>query len=258
MTLVARLEFFAAMVKANAFTRSALVVSFCLLYRHLNGRTGRCDPSTAALAEETGLTVRGIEKAIAELRESGWWKINQGGGRGHRNSYMPRLEMVNAGSGFRAGKAEQPFGDLPPETPNHRSRNPEPPFGGTNKNRESDFHTFDVHANRPGTAARSRPRDPSVEDSDCANSEFENFWQIYPHRGSFSDPKKPARLKFEAAVKRGVDPREILAGAERHRAHVQRYLTEPNFRPQAKTWLNEERWTQPHEPEPVRPRVGMN
>src|SRR5262249_28016282 len=156
-------------------------------------------------AEETGLTVRGTEKAIAELRESGWWKINQGGGRGHRNNYVPRLEMGNAGSGFRAGKAEQPFGDLPPETPNHGSRNPAPPFGGTNKTQESAFHILEPHKDRSGTAARPRPRDPRVEDRDCASSEFENFWHIYPHRGSFSDPKKPARLKFEAAVKRGVD-----------------------------------------------------
>ena len=99
---------------------------------------------------------------------------------------------------------------------------------------------IDLHRSA-ARAARSRSCD---QVKDGANSEFETFWQIYPHRGSFPDSKEPARLKFEAAVKRGVDPAAIVAGAERFRAHVEQHGTEPQFRPQAKTWLNEERWAQ--------------
>jgi hypothetical protein len=47
MPLMARLDFFAEMVSAKIFTRTALAVAYTLLYRHLNGRTGRCDPSMA-------------------------------------------------------------------------------------------------------------------------------------------------------------------------------------------------------------------
>jgi hypothetical protein len=244
--LVQRMEFYATMLKAN-FTRGALAVAFTLLYRHLNAETGRCNPSAPTLAAETGLTVRGIEKAIAELRGSGWWQISGGGGRGHSNNYGPHLEKVNASSGFRVGKAEQPFGVLTQETPNRRVKNPEPQFGRTSKNQN---HTIDVH--------RSVARSGELEGQDAASSDFDIFWKIYPHRGSFSDPKKPARLKFEAAIRRGVDPAAIIAGAERHRAHVEQQGTEPKFRPQAKTWLNEERWAQVQEPEVPRLRVGMN
>ena len=44
IALMVRLEFYAAMVRANIFTASALAAGFVLLYRHMNSITGRCDP----------------------------------------------------------------------------------------------------------------------------------------------------------------------------------------------------------------------
>jgi hypothetical protein len=44
--------------------------------------------------------------------------------------------------------------------------------------------------------------------------EFALFWLAYPSRGSHPNPKKPALLKFNAAVTRGVDPQKIIAGAK--------------------------------------------
>ena len=65
--------------------------------------------------------------------------------------------------------------------------------------------------------------------------------------------------KSRTAVKRGIDPGEIIAGAKRYRAHVESQGTEPRFRPQAQTWLNQERWNdQLQAPEPPRLKVGMN
>ena len=238
ITLTKRLDFYAAMLKANAFTPSALAVAFVLLYRHLNGRTGRCDPSAATLAYGTGLTVRGVEKAIAELRQSGWWEIKQGGGRGCTNRYAPHLERVNVGSGFKGRKAEQPFGDLAPKIPNHSSQNPERQFTRTNKNQN--------------TARYARLVDSAKED-------FETFWCVYPHRGDHPDPKKPARLKFSAAVKAGADPADIIRGAENYAAYVAANVSEPRYVAQAQTWLSQERWNDYQEaPEPPRLRVGMN
>jgi hypothetical protein len=116
-------------------------------------------------------------------------------------------------------------------------------------------HTLNAHAHRPAArSARARGR----QTDDGANSEFEVFWRIYPHRGEFSDPKKPARVKFDAAVRRGVDPAAIIAGTKRYRAHVEQEGIKAQYVTQAKTWLNEERWTQLHEPEGPRLRVGMN
>jgi hypothetical protein len=237
------MDFYAAMVKSGAFTRSALAVSFTLLYRHMNSQTGRCDPSTATLADETSLSVRGVEKAIAELRRSGWWLIDQGSGRGRTNNYAPK--RPNVGSGLRGEKGERLFGLLSLENPNGEVIKPEPQFTRTSKNQS---HTVDLH--RP-IARLAR--------LEGASREFEAFWRVYPHRGEFPDPKKPARLKFDATLKRGIDPGQIIAGAKRYRAHVESRGIEPRFRPQAQTWLNQERWNdQLQAPEPPRLKVGMN
>jgi len=116
----------------------------------------------------------------------------------------------------------------------------------------------DTHANRPAARSRSHACSCPAEAQNSANDDFERFWRVYPHRGAHPDPKKPARVKFEAAVKRGIDPAAIIAGAERYRAHVEQQGTEPGFRPQAQTWLNQERWAELHEPQLPRLRAGMN
>ncbi|SKB97140.1 Uncharacterized conserved protein YdaU, DUF1376 family [Bosea thiooxidans] len=77
----------------------------------------------------------------------------------------------------------------------------------------------------------------------AADEKFEEFWKAYPHRGEASDPKKPAREKFDRAVKRGADPEAIIAGAKRF-AEIElragRAGTEKCA--QAVTWLNQDRW----------------
>ncbi len=70
------------------------------------------------------------------------------------------------------------------------------------------------------------------------------FWRTYPSRRPHSNPKKPARAKFETALKRGVAAADIIQGAERYAAYVEREGTDPKYVAQAKTWLNEERWAQ--------------
>jgi hypothetical protein len=252
--LMARLDFYAAMLKAGSFTRSALAVAFFLLYRHLNGNTGRCDPSISTLAKETSLTTRGVEKAISELKKSGWWRISREGtpARGGRtNAYSPRFETsqrpewnggssglkeANCSSGLPGERPEPWFA----KDPNRSSSKPV-------KNQESD-------SRRAGARRRERVfRDPAM-------SEFEIFWQAYPARAPHSNPKKPAREKFEAAVKRGVGPAEMIAGAERYAAQVAAAGTEPRYVAQAATWLRQERWGDDHQQRPAEPaplRIGI-
>jgi Helix-turn-helix domain len=234
--LIKRLDFFAAMMSSGTFTPSALTVAFALLYRHMNGHTGRCDPSTATLADETGLTGRGVVKAIAELRKSGWWQIDQGGGRGRTNSYEPILERPNDRSGFGAEKGEQPFGVLSPKTPNRKVKNPERLFTRTGKNqKESDSAAW-------------------------LPNEFQAFWRVYPSRAPHPNPKKPAAQKFAAAIERDIDPAAIIAGARRYAAYVAREGMKPKFVKQAMVWLNQELWDEPYEPADTTPRlpIGMN
>ncbi len=80
-----------------------------------------------------------------------------------------------------------------------------------------------------------------------SDQQFQNFWWTYPSRGRHSNPKKPARAKFDAALKRGVSGWDIIRGAQNYASYLKREGTDPKYVAQAKTWLNEERWAQYHE-----------
>lgn len=85
----------------------------------------------------------------------------------------------------------------------------------------------------------------SVEKSTrpATDEKFEEFWKAYPHRGEAADPKKPAREKFDRAVKRGVDPDAVIAATHRF-AEIERRAGRAGTDKcaQAVTWLNQERW----------------
>jgi hypothetical protein len=87
---------------------------------------------------------------------------------------------------------------------------------------------------------------------------FETFWRVYPSRKPHDNPKKPARLKFEAALRRGVDPFSMIQGAENYAGYTRAHIRSPEFIKTAEVWLNKECWIeyqQPLEPEPL--RAGM-
>jgi len=69
---------------------------------------------------------------------------------------------------------------------------------------------------------------------------FEKFWTIYPLRAN--NPKKPAKQKFEAAIKRGISPEDIIRGAQNYAALCKAENKEPKFIAQAVTFINQERW----------------
>ncbi len=77
--------------------------------------------------------------------------------------------------------------------------------------------------------------------------QFEIFWRTYPSRRPHSNPKKPARAKFEVALKRGVAAADIIRGAEHYAAYVEREHTDARYVSQALTWLNQERWVEDQE-----------
>jgi hypothetical protein len=245
--LVQRMGFYSEMVRTNTFTRSALAVAFCLLYRHLNGRTGRCDPAIETLAEETGRTARGVQKAIAELERSGWWHVVRGGGRGRTNAYLPQLDAVKGEPQFSISRRQK----VNRTSPIRRQKGEQ--LGTKRVNRSSpepvkNQYTVDLHQSVRRAEAR-----------DGANDTFEIFWRTYPSRHPHPNPKKPARLKFEAAVGRSVDPAEIIRGARNYATYATENVRDRRFVPQAVTWINGERWAEhQQEPEPQRLRVGMN
>ena len=73
-------------------------------------------------------------------------------------------------------------------------------------------------------------------------NQFEDFWRTYPSRKPHGNPKKPARQKFEAALRQGTSAADIIRGAKNFATYTVRQKTEPRFVPQAVTWLTQERW----------------
>lgn len=66
---------------------------------------------------------------------------------------------------------------------------------------------------------------------------FAEFWLAYPRREG-PNPKKPAKLAFERAVARGMDPERLIEAA---RALRKEHPVPTRFVPQAVTWLNQDR-----------------
>lgn len=84
-----------------------------------------------------------------------------------------------------------------------------------------------------------------------AGASFDDFLKAYPKRKG-SNPKQPAEQKFNLIVKRGTDPLEIIAGAQRYAISVQN--DDPQFTAQMVTWLNQGRWKDDYSDPP--PRAG--
>ena len=92
-----------------------------------------------------------------------------------------------------------------------------------------------------------------VENYQARGADFEKFWRAYPQRIG-SNPKEPARKSFTAAVKRGVDPEEIISGALSYAAY--RADDDPKFTKQAVTWLNQMGWADDYSGQRPSARAG--
>ena len=107
--------------------------------------------------------------------------------------------------------------------------------GGSDQGKRSD----DVRANIERTSPDVRDPVPSrpVPISNAQNdAHFDEFWNVYPRKVA----KKAARKKFDAAVKGGVDPSEIVSAARDYAkakdGEDPKYIAYPT------TWLNQGRW----------------
>lgn len=129
-------------------------------------------------------------------------------------------------TGWKHQKIDRPQKPKFPDPFSERSANGS---DGTHNHKGEDIYPLIRDAPQQGSSAEQQKND----------EQFEAFWRAYPKRDG-DNPKKPARLKFDAAIRRGEDPAAIVAGAEalaRARAGQ-----DPKFTPQAVTWLNQERW----------------
>jgi hypothetical protein len=104
-------------------------------------------------------------------------------------------------------------------------------------------------SNGRSNSAPTRP-DHKESSSNSLSSDtderFDEFWRTYPPRKNNS--KHKARIAYEAALKRGVDPAEILTALQAYAKD--RVGENPQYTKQAVTWLHARPW---EEPEPLMP-----
>lgn len=135
---------------------------------HANGDGLDAYPSTTQLMRKTGLSERGVQKAIAELVELGELLVTTGGGRGKTNRYRVLMveriaEDVNPADDAPFAEEnpaqETPYSENPaqetpysaPETPHNATENPAKFAPGTKREPRAT-----VKHSPSGSAARTR------------------------------------------------------------------------------------------------------
>lgn len=84
---------------------------------------------------------------------------------------------------------------------------------------------------------------------------FDQFWAAYPRRCG-ANPKHPARIKFNAMVKKGTNPSLIISGAQGYAVEQTKLGNlRTEFVAMAVTWLNQRRW-EDYPPVPAAPVTG--
>jgi hypothetical protein len=71
-----------------------------------------------------------------------------------------------------------------------------------------------------------------------ADGEFDSFFAVFPKQEQIDN----ARKAYAGAREAGATAEDILAGAKRFAAHVEREKIPPRFTPLAKTWLGDGCW----------------
>jgi len=105
----------------------------------------------------------------------------------------------------------------------------------------SDSDKSDISPLFGGQAKKRVPARPKSKEKVESGrpDKFEEFWNTYPHRGGAKKGKVAARKKWDAALKRKVDPEIIIEGARdftRDRKVVDGYAPDPA------RWLFNEMW----------------
>lgn len=177
-------------------------------------------PSSKQLALLVGATERDCRGLVGELRDAGVFsETNEG------VIYSRRMvrDEIKATQDRENGKG-----------------------GGNPRLTERD----NAGVNPPDKAQKLEARDQKLESqsAQARADAFDRFWKVYPHRGTASDPRKPAAEKFDRALKAGVDPEAIIRGAEGYaKAQIGK---DPQYNKQAATWIHQAGWEQYANPSP--------
>ncbi len=200
-------------------------------------RKGKCWPATTTLAEGLSVSTRQIRRCLRNLERCGYLRSTHR--KGQRSIYFIVRDAVDPGHG--GSGVPRTYSDTTPDT-QVPGLDVDPGHPGSAPPDTQVPGTPDTQVPPNGVTNGVTEHKHTV--ASLADQQFEVFWRAYPSRRSHSNPKKPARAKFEVAVKRGVAAADIIRGAENYAAYVEHEHTDPKFVAQAQTWLNQERWTQ--------------
>jgi hypothetical protein len=210
---------------------------------HRNTSTGFAFPGMTTIAAMTGVRREDVPRSIIRLEQQGLLRRKR--------------QVVGSGWGWTCYEVVFDDGvgvrDIADTSDSRVSANLREgcPQKGTRGVRKSAALTIE------GTDSRT---DSVLRTASVNGHGFDEFWRVYPPRHPHSNPKKLARLKFEALIERGEDPAKIVSGAQHYRETIERERIDPRYVAQAITWLNQERFAddQPPPEPPPRLRVGMN
>ena len=107
-TLLDKWKVLGAVMADRSLQGAAQSVAFFLL-NHLNSKTGRCDPSVDTLCQQSGLSRRGVQKALQQLVDRGHFTVSVGGGRKRCSSYQPARKTANDNTPTEGENSEPEF-----------------------------------------------------------------------------------------------------------------------------------------------------
>lgn len=205
----------------SAAARGLWVEMMCLMheaepYGHLlvNG----VPPSDMQLSMLTGIPADQLPELIAELGAQGVYSRNGNGviysrrmTRDEKRARTARKNGKHGGNPTLSKKREIP----PPDNP---SDNPE------------DKGELKLRYQKP--EVRDPPNPPP------GDKLFDEFWAAYPS----SQDKEPAKRNFHRAIKAGVDPALIIAGAKRYAEWLKAMGENAPKTKYAQGWLTDRRW----------------
>lgn len=236
-TFLSRMELYDRIATSGKFSAGTLAVAWVLLFKFYNSTTARCDPGQTAIGKAAAVSPRHVKRATDELAAAGWFIIKGGAGAmtkfGPTTAYMPQF-----------GRVTDLSGGVEPVSPDETVT--------------TDETRKDGVTNLSGKQGKDKQSNIMALLPDPVAEQFEKFWQTFPKRAGFPNPKKPAKQLFDRSIKAGIQPTEILTAAQAYREQVRTAGTPPQYVAQAVTWLRQERWRDiPEQADEPGLRAGM-
>lgn len=246
----------ASAVEDSRLSHAAFRVLACL--GTYADKQGWCWPSTRVLAERLGVTRSTVSEHVQQLIRFGYLESHprrRPDGSMTSNAYRLMFDRPEIPELDDDGVSAQPTAsvgnsDTAKMAGNKGVGSADIVENGRNKGCRLSRYPLSAQPYTPPVQNRHHER-PTIKkkkhtDADAPDDavSFDKFWDEYPPRRTHSNPKKPARAKFDAAVRNGVDPAAIIRGAKNYARYVQREGTDARYTAQAMTWLNQDRWEQ--------------